>query len=116
MIQTSSIPPLPSGRPLGTGPLPVQKPVLRIFALEKGGHLGTSMFFSSTFRYTMISARIPVPMDRQKQPISAGPKNCWAFRNRFHNRNNMPHHRVSPGWERRNRRKEYLNHEITQLF
>lgn len=21
-----------------------------------------------------------------------------------------------PGWERRNRRKEYLNHEITQLF
>ena len=37
----------------------------------KRRHLGTSMFFSSTFRYTMISARIPVPMDRQKQPISA---------------------------------------------
>ena len=28
----------------------------------------------------------------------------------------LPHHRVSPGWERKNRRKEYLNHEITQLF
>ena len=30
----------------------------------------------------------------------------------------LPPPRVSPppGWERRNRRKEYLNHEITQLF